>query len=71
MKTNIHFWSYLTQLFLELETFQIKAIDKTKTHIVHSVTLFFFENRAIYEIIRRNNVEPDRPQMTLWCMRIG
>ena len=32
---------------------------------------FFFKNRAVYEIIRKNMLEPDRPQMTMWRMRIA
>jgi len=31
---------------------------------------FFFENRAVYEIMWRNIVEADRPQMKIWRMRI-
>jgi hypothetical protein len=31
---------------------------------------FFFENRAVYGIIRKNIVEPDRPKMTVWHMHI-
>jgi len=30
---------------------------------------FFFESRAIYEIMWENMVEPDRPQMTIWHVR--
>jgi hypothetical protein len=30
---------------------------------------FFFENRAVYEIIWKNTVQPDRPQMTVWRKR--
>jgi hypothetical protein len=33
MKTNIYFWSYLTQFFLELEIFKTKFVEKVKTHI--------------------------------------
>jgi hypothetical protein len=29
---------------------------------------FFFENRAMYEIMWKNTVEWGRPQMTLWRM---
>jgi len=29
----------------------------------------FFESRTVYEIIWKNNVEPDRPQMTTGRMR--
>jgi len=28
-------------------------------------------NRAIYEIMSKNIAEPDRPQMTIWRMRIA
>jgi len=28
--------------------------------------VFFFENRAVYEIIWRNTVEPDTPQVAEW-----
>jgi len=30
-----------------------------------------FENRAFYEIMWRNILEPDRPKMTIWRMRIA
>ena len=42
MKTNMHFWSYLAQSFLEWEIFQTKVVEKTKPHILCSVTFFFF-----------------------------
>ena len=32
---------------------------------------FFFENRAVYDIMWKNTVEPDKPQMTIWRMRIA
>jgi hypothetical protein len=35
------------------------------------VRLFFFENRAVYAIRWKNNVQPDRPQMTIRRMRIA
>jgi hypothetical protein len=28
--------------------FQIKVVEKIKTHILRSITLFFLENRAVY-----------------------
>jgi len=40
MKTNIHFWSYLAQFFLEWEMFQTKVVEKIKTHVLCSVTFF-------------------------------
>jgi flagellar biosynthesis/type III secretory pathway M-ring protein FliF/YscJ len=41
--------------------FQIKVVKKTKTHIVCPI-IFFFENRAVYEIMWNNIVEPQRAQ---------
>jgi len=33
---------------------------------------FFFENRAVYEIMRKKNiVEPEKPQMTIWRTRFA
>jgi hypothetical protein len=51
--------------------FQTKVVDKIKTHILFSVTSFFFENCAVYEIMWKNTAEPDRPQITIWRMRIA
>jgi len=49
--------------------FQTEIIEKIKTHIVCSVT-FFFLNRTVYEIMWKNIVEPSKPQMTIWRLRI-
>jgi len=48
--------------------FQTKLVEKIKTHIL---CVFFSENRAVYEIMWKNIVQPDRPQMTIWHMRIA
>ena len=47
-----------------------KAVEKIKTHILYIVTIFP-ENRGVYVIVCENIVEPDRPQLTIWCMRIS
>jgi len=39
--------------------FRTKFVIKIKTHILRSVT-FFPENRAVYEIMWKNMVQPDR-----------
>jgi hypothetical protein len=40
-----------------------KAVDKIKTHFMfHN---FFRDNGVVYEIILRNRVKPDRPQVTI------
>ena len=64
MKTDTHFLSYLAQFLLEREMFQTKVVERIKTHILCSITCSF-ENRAVYEIMWKNNIEPDRGQMTI------
>ena len=41
MNTNMYVWSYLTQLFLEWETFPTEFVEKIQTLILRSVTFFF------------------------------
>ena len=50
--------------------FQTKVVEKIKTHILYSV-IFFPENCAVYEIMWKNNVQPERAHMTIWRMRIA
>jgi len=40
--------------------FWTKLVEKIKTHILYLVTFFFFLNCAIYEILWKNIVEPER-----------
>jgi len=49
--------------------FQTKAVEKIETHVLCS-TISFFENRAFYEKMWKNIVEPGRPNMTIWRTRI-
>ena len=49
--------------------FQTKVVEKIETHILYSIT--FFENRALYEIMWKNIVKSNRPQMKIRCMRIA
>jgi len=42
-----------------------KVVDEIK------INIFFFENRAVYEIMLRIIVELGRPQTTAWRMRIA
>ena len=44
--------------------FQTTVVEKIQTRIfVFSNFFFFFENRAIYEIMWKNTVEQDMPQI--------
>jgi len=50
--------------------FQTKVVEKIKTHTLCSVPFFFLSKiYAIYDIMWKNIVEPDRPQMRIWHMR--
>jgi hypothetical protein len=42
---------------------QTKVVEKIKT--LSMASNFFPENRAVYEIMWKSMVEPDRPQMTI------
>jgi hypothetical protein len=44
--------------------FQTNGVEKIKAQFLCSIT--FSENRAVYEIMWENMVEPDRPLMTIW-----
>jgi len=46
-----------------MRNFETKVVEKIKTHILCSIT--FSLHRAVYEVMRKNIVEPDRPQMTV------
>jgi len=50
---------------------QTKTFQKMKIHILCSITSFLVENRAVYEIMWKNIVEPDRSQMTIWRTHIA
>ena len=39
MKTNLHFWSYLAQFFLEWEMFQTKVVEEIKTRLMFNFFL--------------------------------
>ena len=48
--------------------FQIKAVEKIKTHILYLIT--FSENHAVYEIMSKNMVEPEKIQI-IWHLRVA
>jgi len=49
--------------------FETKSVEKIKTHILCSTAFFFFQNRAIYEIMQKSIVDKVVPHMTTWHMR--
>jgi hypothetical protein len=48
--------------------FQMKVVGKTKHTFMFNN--FFFLNRTMYEIMWKNIVEPEGPQMIIWRMLI-
>jgi hypothetical protein len=70
MKTNSHSLSYPAHLFLEWQIFQTKIVEKIKTHILCSIT-FFRKSHRLWDNVKKNIVQPGRPQMTVWRMRIA
>jgi len=56
-------------VLLRMRNVSDKIVEKIKTHLLCSMTLF--DNRTVNEIMWKNIVEPDRPQKTLWRMRIA
>jgi hypothetical protein len=43
--------------------------ENQNTHFMQNN--FISENRAVYETLSKNIVEPERPQTTIWCMCIA
>jgi hypothetical protein len=62
MKTFSHLWQYLVKFFLEREMFYTKVVQKIKTRILYSIP--YSENRTVYEIMSKNMVQAEGPQMT-------
>jgi hypothetical protein len=56
-------WQYRAEFLLEWEIFHTKGVEKLKTHFVFYN--FFPESRAVYEIISKNVMEPETPQITM------
>ena len=58
-----------SSILLRLRYVAEKSCRENKNR--HFMFKNFFENRAVYEIMWKNIIEPDRPQMTIWRMRIS
>jgi hypothetical protein len=48
---------------LRMRNVEAKVVEKINTRFMFST--FFSENRAIYEIMWKNMLEPDRPHVTV------
>jgi hypothetical protein len=63
------FMTMSAKCFLEWEIFQIKAVEKIKTHVLFSIASF--ENRAVYEIMSKNVVKPEATDDNIMRMRFA
>jgi hypothetical protein len=70
MMTDICTFVISRWILLRMTKGSDKNCRKKSTHAFY-VQKLFSENRGLYEIIWMNIVEPGRPQMTIWRMRIA
>ena len=59
----------LAQFFLEWDVSDKNCKENQNKYIMFNS--FFFENRAVYEIMWINFIESNRPQMAMWYMHIA
>jgi hypothetical protein len=59
-------------VFLRMRNISSESCTENQnTHFVFSNFFFFFENRIVYEIMWKNIVQPDRPQMKVRRMPVA
>ena len=58
-------------VLLRMRNVSDKSCKRKSKHIFLRQITFLFENPAFYDIMWQNIVHPDRPQMTIWRMRIS
>ena len=61
----LHLISFVTWILLRMRNFQTEVV-KNAAHVLCSVIFFFQKSCSLWD-----NVEPDRPQMTIWRMHIA
>ena len=44
-------------------------MQRESKHILRSITCFFKKNHPVYEIVLKNFVDSERPQVTIWLKR--
>jgi hypothetical protein len=53
MKTCVHLWLYIAELFLELQMFQIKIVEEMKSHILCPVSFFPQKSRRLWDNVEK------------------
>ena len=68
MKTNIRFLSHLAVILRMRNVSDKICTENLNTYFMFNYVLL---SRAIYEIMWKNRIEPDRPQMKIRRLRIA
>ena len=58
-------------VLLRMRNVSDKICGENHNKLFISNNIFFFENRAVYNILWKHIVHPDRTQMTIWRMSIA
>ena len=58
-------------VLLEMRKVSYKSCRENQNTHFKSKTIFFFANRAFYEIMWKHFLDPDRPRLTIWRMLFG
>ena len=66
-----HLWQYLAKFFLEWEMFQIKVVEKIKTHILCPVTAFRKSCRLWDNVEKSGGVRGASNDATVWPIRVA
>ena len=53
MKTNLHFWSYLAEFFLEWKMFATTVVQKIKTHVLFSIPFFSRKSCRLWDSVEK------------------
>jgi len=68
----IYIFGHVSSSSSQIGKRQTNVAARIRTHILCSTPFFFFsESCALYEIMWKNIVQPDRSQITIWRMRIA
>jgi hypothetical protein len=59
---NVFTFMTISRLILLRVKNVLDKVEKIKTHVLCSIKIF--ENRVVYEMMSKNLVEPERPQLT-------
>ena len=71
LKANIHFFIISRSVILRTRNVAEKRCRENQNTHFFALSLFFSENHSTYEIMWKNIVNPERPRVTLWHMRIA